>query len=95
MGRCVNVNTGEEFKLHDFVGESVNCPGSHNRLWQRAGSGSYRLKPEDIQFRVDKDNALITTLFIVYAPLAVAIEKLQFHVNLPRHVPAHLIGLKA
>jgi hypothetical protein len=34
-------------------------------------------------------------MFIVYAPLAVAIEKLQFHVNLPRHVPAHLIGLKA
>jgi hypothetical protein len=23
----VNTGTGEEFKLHDFVGDSVNCPG--------------------------------------------------------------------
>ena len=49
---------------------------SINRLWQKTGAGSYRLKPEDIQFQ--QDNALITTLFLVYAPLAVA-ENLLFH----------------
>ena len=34
-----------------------------------------------------QDNALITTLFIVYAPLDVAVEELLFHCNLPRFVP--------
>jgi hypothetical protein len=58
---------------------------SRNRLWQSTGAGSYRLKPEDIKYQ--QDNALITTLFIVYVPLDVAVEELLFHCNLPRFVP--------
>jgi hypothetical protein len=40
---------------------------NHNRLWQKTGAGSYRLKDADIEYQ--QENALISTLFLVYAPL--------------------------
>lgn len=59
---------------------------SNNRLWTNVGSGSYFLKDEDIQHQ--RDNALISSVFIVYAPCNV-VSHLSLHNRLPLFVQTH------
>jgi hypothetical protein len=61
-----------------------------NRLWSHVGAGSYYLSEQALLHQ--KEYALISKVFIVYAPLSV-IERLHFRMSVPMHAVVHFLEL--